>query len=210
MKARKKNIVISSSLLIICGLLISFCGCSKNSPLSQFDEEKQENGFTQTSVIQANAQSDIGQITFLKLQSDVVQVFQNDLTDNILSVEMLVEANSGGVVKLGLDSLGFCMLKFKSGDLPSDQTIKIQWDMTDGIFVLDFGPEGLQFNNPVEFKMLYKSAKINKVDEDKINLFYYNENLKIWQVMGGKSDKKNKMFKGEIPHFSRYSLAHSE
>jgi len=144
------------------------------------------------------------------MQTDVVQVFQNYLTDNILSVKMLVEADSGGVVKLGLDSLGSCKLKIKSGDLPSDQTIKIQWDMTDGKFIFEFGPEGLQFNNPVEFKMLYKSAKINEAYEDKINLFFYNENLKIWQVKGGQLDKKNKMFNGEINHFSRYALAHSE
>jgi hypothetical protein len=75
---------------------------------------------------------------------------------------------------------------------------------------LEFNPKGLQFNQPVEFKILYKKAKLAKVNEENINLFYYNENLKIWEIQSGKPDIKNKVFKGAISHFSRYALAHSE
>ena len=77
----KKAILLS---IVVASMTLNFSGCSNNSPLSPLDEEKQETDFTQTSITQDYAQSDIGEITFLKMQSSVLQVFQNDVTDNIL------------------------------------------------------------------------------------------------------------------------------
>ena len=80
----------------------------------------------------------------------------------------------------------------------------------DGKYEIEFEPDGLHFTQPVEFKILYKAAKLTGVDENTLNLFLHNPDMNMWESLGGKADKINKMFRGEITHFSRYALAHAQ
>ncbi len=75
---------------------------------------------------------------------------------------------------------------------------------------VDFYPDGLLFQKSVELEMNYQLADLRDVNESNIKLFYYNENDKIWQHIGGETNVTDKTFKVNISHFSRYALAHSQ
>ena len=211
MKNFRRIIFVTFLLFASSFLIINLNGCSENSPLSSIILQEPGGGSATPSDFQGYEQSNIGFISILKMEESALNVFQTSLAETLKTVEEFIQADSGGVVKIGLDSLGFCMLRFRAGDLPFDATVSINWNLTEeGKFILEFGPEGVHFNQPVEFMMLYKSARLANVNEEKINLFYYNENTKIWEIQTGKPDRRNKMFRGTINHFSRYALAHSE
>ena len=155
-------------------------------------------------------ESNIGRIQILKVNSTIMHFLQSNITDSLLTVEKTLHVNSDGILQVGSDYLGYCRLTFKPGDLPQDVTIKLQWDLNKGNFEVNFQPEGLVFTHPVSLEMFYNVADLTNIDETKLKLFYYNENEKIWQLIGGTADIARKISKVDIHHFSRYALAHSE
>ena len=154
--------------------------------------------------------SDAGNIQILQVDQKFLGSINNDISRSKLFSEKIISSDSGGVLKVGSNEFGFCMLKFKNGDLDQDTNISLNWKIDQGQFEIEFLPEGLEFNNSVEFHMFYKMANLKGVKEQKLNLFYHNEEKNIWNIVSSESDQMLKMVKSRIFHFSRYALAHSE
>ncbi len=189
------------AIIVLLSLLLPISGCLENFSLNPLNTEKDAQEFVA---------SNIGRIQILRVNSTIMQFLQSNITDSLLSVEKTIHVNSDGVLQVGSDYLGYCKLKFKPGDLPQDVTVKLQWNLNQGNFEVDFKPEGLVFTHPVSLEMFYNVAELANIDEGKLKLFYYNEDEKIWQLVGGTADIARKIFKVDIHHFSRYALAHSE
>ena len=188
-------------IILLLVLFLPISGCLENFSLNPLATEKD---------VQEFVESNIGRIQILKVNSTIMQFLQSNITDSLLTVEKTIHVNSDSVLQVGSDYLGYCKLKFKPGDLPQDVTIKLQWDLNKGNFEVNFQPEGLVFTHPVSLEMFYNVADLTNIDETKLKPFYYNENEKIWQLIGGVADIANKIFKVDIHHFSRYALAHAE
>jgi hypothetical protein len=51
------------------------------------------------------------------------------------------------------------------------------------------------------------SEEIKNLDSTKLGAYYYNEDTKIWELLGGIFDKNAMTFTFETPHFSKYTIA---
>lgn len=190
-------------MLVVFFLCFSFTisGCFEDLSLNSVMTENEDSEFVE---------SDIGKIKILKVDPTIMQFIKDNISDSLLNVERIFPAALSGNIQLGNEYLGFCKLKFANGTLDKKVKIRMRWDLKKGKFEVEFGPEGLNFNNPVTLEMFYKLAQLEGVDEEKIKLFYYNNEKEIWELIGGLADVTNKLFTCKINHFSRYALAHSE
>lgn len=50
------------------------------------------------------------------------------------------------------------------------------------------------------------NEEVQNLDINKLSAFYYNENTKLWENVGGSYDKKNNTFTFTIKHFSKYTI----
>ena len=140
---------------------------------------------------------------------------------DLISVSKKICAAEGGEVYLGgsfrvegpkpRKIFYHLSITFAPGDLPSDQMITISIDKRSFAVNADvqFGPCGLEFNNPAMLSM--HATNIAIVDENfPVRLLYYNEGK--WEPMPesegiyfGKTT--GAVFaEGKIPHFSRYAF----
>ena len=188
-------------VVLLLGFSFTISGCLEDLSLNSLMSEDENGEF----VV-----SDIGDIKILKVDPTIIQFIKDNISDSLLNVSQDIPANLTGNIQIGNEYLGFCELNFASGTLDQDVKINMSWDLKNGKFEVEFGPEGLNFNSPVTLKMFYKLALLEGVDEEKIKLFYYNDEKDIWEVVGGLADVASKLFTCEINHFSRYALAHSE
>ena len=113
-----------------------------------------------------------------------------------------------------VDKVGKSKIVFKAFDLPKDTDIKFEWAASaslEGVLNdMVFGPHGSQFATPVEVVLSYKLADLTGVDENDLQIYYFNEDTNIWELIGGTVDTDKKKITVFLQHFSRYALAHSE
>lgn len=133
------------------------------------------------------------------------------LDPNVYFVKKFIRKLKGGKVEVGDHEVGKSKLDFKKHDLPEDVTISFAWapssKLSGMLNNLEFGPHGLQFNNPVECKLSYKMADLTGIPEDSLQVFYYNDETHIWELIGGTVNKDKKYVSVFLNHFSRYAVA---
>ncbi len=150
-------------------------------------------------------QSDIGPITILQLKQSQREAVSLSKVAGTYSSEKFIKADEGGVVTVGNNDLGYSKIVVDPNDLPGDMTISLQW-ASDGYCEGEFGPHGTKFNNPVKVVLSYKGADLSNIDEDDLQISYYNEDTGTWEVMGGNIDTENKKVTVYLGHFSRYAI----
>ncbi|MBN1356991.1 hypothetical protein JXA40_12085 [bacterium] len=100
-------------------------------------------------------------------------------------------------------------LDFPCGALDHVQEIAVSgdfifWWTLQNVFL--FEPHGLEFNMPVEFEIRY--FNLEGIDPENVNLTYYDEDLGKWRIATHMNHFESEhCFRGEIDHFSRYSLS---
>ena len=124
--------------------------------------------------------------------------------DNTLGpsyVEKMIKAKKGGCVELNMYSL-----KIPKKALSNDTKISIcgSWP---GIVAVDFGPEGLQFNDAVELKISYKSLDLGDIKPKDLTIYFVDYASNTWIDTNSKVDTKKKTVTAWIDHFSRYALS---
>lgn len=133
------------------------------------------------------------------------------LDPNVFFVQKFIRKDKGGKVEVGDKECGKSKLDFKKNDLPLDVTIEFLWAPNDTLLGLlnnlEFGPHGLQFNNPVECKLSYKMGDLTGIEEDSLKVFYYNDETEMWELIGGTVNKEKKYVDVFLHHFSRYAVA---
>jgi len=151
-----------------------------------------------------------GQYAIFEIKDgELAEVFKRGI--NTYYVSKFIKNKSGGKVEVGGKDAGKCKIEFKKNDLPEDMTIEFQW-AADGYLEgllsnVEFGPEGTEFNNPVKVEFSYRLADLGDIDEDDLRVFYYNEDTGEWELIGGEVDKKEKIIRVLLKHFSRYAIS---
>lgn len=168
--------------IAVLSMVLALTGCQKENPF--------ESGSDQITRLTT-------QLTFLHPE--------NAQLNKVLSIQKQISAAKGGVIDLKSDHGSTCSLYFPPNALDQDTLISVQWN-TQG-FISELGPHGLVFNRPVVLKLSYDGANLTSVDEDRLRIWYYNDNTGVWELIGGTVDKKLKTVKGLINHFSIYALA---
>ena len=76
---------------------------------------------------------------------------------------------------------GFTKIDFAPNDLPYDTTITMEW-MPYYLLEGTFGPHGTVFNNPVHTELSYKAANLTGINEENLQVYYYNEVTELWEL----------------------------
>ncbi len=108
---------------------------------------------------------------------------------------------------------GTAQVELPPGALSGDTTITIephshyalQDEFGDIIVQFEFGPAGLEFNEPVTIK-LYYDPDDPLVDPYLMDIYYYNEDLSRWEPMFATVDEANYYLYVEVVHFSTFAL----
>lgn len=79
-------------------------------------------------------------------------------------------------------------------------------DFNPGLIVIQFGPAGLQFSEPLPVKV---ENPFNGVSFDEMQLEYYNESTNVWEVQPQSVtyDANDNTYKTTINHFSTYKIS---
>lgn len=184
--------------MVIAALAMNFGGCARDNPLGP-----QDPGIPGKVV-----QSKTGTIHILGVDAGVPVLRKGDSPDSVFYAEKFIVANEGGTVEVGDKKSGVSKLIFEEDDLKEDTTISLLWAAY-GLLEGEFGPHGTVFNNPVRVELSYKLADLTGVDENSLQIYYYNEATGLWEPAGGKVNTKKKKVIGYLPHFSRYAVAWS-
>ena len=125
--------------------------------------------------------------------------------DNTLGpsyVEKMIKAKKGG--RINLNKTYF--LKIPKKALSNDTKISIS-EPWPGVMAVDFGPEGLAFNKPVEFKVSYKGLDLGDMNEEDLTIYFVDYDTNTWIDTNAKVNTKKKTVTAWIDHFSRYALS---
>ena len=117
--------------------------------------------------------------------------------------------HEGGTIKVGDDEHGKSKLVIPENAIDEGDEVSITfwWESTGFLQGgADFSPHGITFNEPVRVELSYKDADLNGVDEDDLEIRYYNEATGQWEFIGNDVDKGKKVVKGTTDHFSRYAI----
>jgi hypothetical protein len=101
--------------------------------------------------------------------------------------------------------MGYSSISFPAGFLTDRDSVLISFSYTD-VGHVTFGPSGLHFEQPVVVAISYNNADLTDFNEDAICVWYDLESSEEWEYIGGEVDKVNKVVKGDLWHFSDYSL----
>lgn len=133
------------------------------------------------------------------------------LGENIFYAHKFMQRTKGGGIKLGNGDTGESKIKINKHALPEDTDIKFEWaagPAMEGVLSdLTFGPHGTQFIEPVKVELSYKMADLTGIDESTLQVFYFNEDTGLWELIGGEVDLSKKRITVYLPHFSRYALS---
>lgn len=134
------------------------------------------------------------------LLRDEDAINSNPLIDLITSTLRFVTRLLGGVVSV-LD------VTLEIPPLALERNTQISVDIPDpGLFVYDFGPDGLQFQKPATITISYEYADLTNIDQSKIRLAWWDENAQQWIDQPCILDPVTRKVVGQINHFSAYGL----
>ena len=96
---------------------------------------------------------------------------------------------------------GNFMIGLEQGMNPAGQTFELNGTVVSGAV-----SSKVSFEKQVAVTISYADAGIAPGQEDKLGAYWYNEQTKKWDFIGGKVDKVNKTVTFDTDHFSYYSL----
>ncbi|MBN2009109.1 hypothetical protein JW960_07170 [candidate division KSB1 bacterium] len=102
--------------------------------------------------------------------------------------------------------------------ISEDALLRLTVDPTllSGDVDVTFYPHGIMFAKPALLNIEVKGADVSDLEIDKLGLWYTSDESGVWQQMVVKEivvDKEAgylRIIDAQIPHFSRYALAHAE
>jgi hypothetical protein len=73
--------------------------------------------------------------------------------------------------------------------------------------VVDLGPDGTQFDKPVEVSIHYGGLDLEGVEERDLTIYLFDNETETWVDAQGKVDTAEKLVTIKTDHFSRYALS---
>jgi len=158
--------------------------------------------------------STTGEIHLLKVDPEAVgNLLVKSFSNHQNQVQKYIAADQEGIIQFGLGNKMVSTLWIPQNALPEDATVEVDIEpdfyIDHDMLTYRFSPHRTTFKKPVTFIASYAIADLNGVDEDKLGVYYFNEETRLWEFAGGWVDKINKTITVELYHFSRYAIAHS-
>ena len=178
MKNFKTILASLSTGVLMTAMALNFNACSEQSPL----------------------QSEVSATGFKMLKST------NTSLNKVFQKSQLI-GEDGGTIRVGKPKQGFSEVEIPAGALNDDVLITFWWESTGFLEGgADFSPHGTTFNLPVRLELSYKDADLTGVNEDDLEIRYYDETTGQWEFIGNQVDKDKKVVVGYTDHFSRYAI----
>jgi hypothetical protein len=211
MMQKFKNTLASwTTSALLAGLVLTLSACSSENPMvSPADEQ-----LTLGKVVQTTA----GPMRILQEQSYNATSLSKKGSgkgggwkNRLYSTEKFIHAEEGGALIVGHPTkTGKSKIFFEPNDLPEDMTIRFEWrassTLEGTLNSAEFGPHGLQFNKPVRVELSYKLADLTGVEEESLQVIYFNEKTQLWELVGGTVDTQKQVVVAYLDHFSRYAI----
>ncbi|KAA3618870.1 MAG: hypothetical protein DWQ05_05745 [Calditrichaeota bacterium] len=164
-------------------------------------------------------QSSNKEIRFLKLAE------VDPFLAKIISATEYITHKDGGELKLDyIEPVNDNPLKImvsltvKAGTISQDASLSLNVD-DEGYLVgsldVNFGPHGITFSEPAVLNITVENADLSGLDAETLRVVYDDTDTGIWEDMEYKELKidqaagKLELVEAQIPHFSRYAIAHS-
>jgi hypothetical protein len=168
--------------------LITYIACDNNSPHKHSDRAA-----TRFSTPQG-----IQLLHFAPTNASNAQVQRH--------AEKLLEADKGGQIVLSDNRAG---LAVPPGALPKDVLITIDTSPAN-VMEIECGPDGIQFNAPVDLTISYAGIDLAGTDERSLVVLWLNPEANRWEAQEGTVDMVDRTVTASLSHFSRYSLGGDE
>ena len=177
----QKIIVTLSAAALFVGLALNFNACTQQSPLAPELSETQSSGFKILKVKNPSLKKEFQQSRWI--------------------------GPFGGSIVLGTQGHGISKLSVPFGALSTWIQLNFWWESTGFLEGgAEFSPHGTTFNLPVRVELSYKNADLTGVNEDNLEIRYYNEGTGQWEFIGNEVDTSKKVVIGYTDHFSRYAI----
>ncbi len=181
MRKFRKSIATLSAAALFVGLALNFNACTQQSPLTPGLSETQSSGFKILKVKNPSLKKEFDKSKWI--------------------------GPRGGTIWLGDRVHGISKLSVPFGALDTWVSINFWWESTGFLEGgADFSPHGTQFNLPVRVQLSYKDADLGDIDENDLEIRYYNEETGEWEFIGNEVDTSKKVVIGYTDHFSRYAI----
>lgn len=178
---------LAKSMMLVLSVMFILSGCEQQGPIStEFSEQTQGN----VQILKSNSQQPLEKLFANKAMID----------------------DDGGTIVLGDSENGYSYLTFpedaiNEDDYPDGVRIVVYWQ-SDGLFQVDCYPEGIQFDEPVLIHLSYKSANLISVNENTLDLYYFNPMNNQYESIGGIVNTSEDYVEATINHFSRYAIGY--
>ena len=177
----KRTIQFIAAGLMTLSLTLHFSACTEQSPLTPELSETQSSGFKILKVKNPSLKKEFERSRWI--------------------------GPFGGAIVVGTPGHGISRLSVPFGALSTWIQINFWWESTGFLEGgADFSPHGTKFNLPVRVELSYKGADLTGVNEDNLEIRYYNETTGQWELIGNQVDKVKKVVIGYTDHFSRYAI----
>ncbi len=158
--------------------------------------------------------STAGEIHLLKVDHAAVgDLLLESFSNKRNQFQKYVAADREGLIQFGLGNKMQSTLWIPKNALPADAMVEVNIEpdfyVDHDMLTYRFSPHRTTFQKPVTFIASYALADLDGVDEDKLGVYYFNEETRLWEFVGGLVDKVNKTITVELYHFSLYAIAHS-
>jgi len=186
MQAIKTNFTRATLSAILALSFGSFTACSNQSPL----------------------QSDNSSVLRLAPgELNIVKSLDPPSLNKLFVQEKLITRKDGGQVEVGDKKHGKSRLVFPAGAVSEDLLVRFEWESSGFLEGgATFSPHGAVFLKPVEITLSYKDADLNGINESDLKIWYFNEEVGMWELIGDEVHMDKKYVKGYIEHFSRYAI----
>lgn len=201
MKKTMLGVLTLEGLVMV--LWLSFLSCSQQ--LNRENVRPTEDLYTPSTA---------GEIHLLKVdQAAVGDLLLESFSNKRNQFQKYVAADQEGLIQFGLGDKMQSTLWIPKNALPADAMVEVDIEpdfyIDHDMLTYRFSPHHTTFQKPVTFIASYAVADLDGVDEDKLGVYYFNEETRLWEFVGGLVDKENKTITVELYHFSRYAIAHS-
>jgi len=133
--------------------------------------------------------------------------------DTIIVATVEATTEDGGSIALGDNMIGESSLLIPPSALPDvDATALIQMKLPRfGAVGAVLEPHGIQFRRAVDLTLSYQGADLSNVNEEALKVFYFNEDLGVWEVVpGSQVDTESLVVTAPLMHFSQYAIGSEE
>lgn len=191
---------------LIAGIALGLNACNSQSPFGTGGEESAAIAANNGSVMHTAS----GAVNRLRMDPQASALLKASAADSLFRTTQFMPAIKRGNIRLGNTYYGHSKVTFFRKSLQEDATIQFEWlasSTFEGMLNnMEFGPHGATFPVPVRVQLSYKKADLTGVDETALQVYYFNEETGLWELIGGEVDTENKLIIVYLKHFSRYAI----